>query len=312
MKIKVTNKLNLPDAFVIAIENDPYDPDDGGQHSDYTITGLLKPPRMAVLSTQHEIIEDASERLYSLQGQIIHYILERAKPTLAAKGFIVEERFYKEYVVDGKSYLVSAKVDVYDPAKNRLSDYKYTSVAAANKGLKEEHRLQVNFQARLLRHEGYSVNDVDATADATLLLRDWSAMREYEGYPKSPCMVHNVPLMSDSDVDAFVVERIRLHEAAKAVLPECSEGERWQRNTYAVMKNCDAAKAVSGGVKDTLEEAEEVLKKHPEGLIETRVGKSTRCTTFCPVRTVCEQGKKYREDQEVKNEVDADGFVKVT
>ena len=284
MKIKVTNKLGLPEAFVRAVQNDPYDPDDGGKKSDYTITGLLKPPRMAVLSSSHTIVEDASDRLYSLQGQLIHGILERSKEELEAEGFVVEKRFYKVFEVDGKSYTVSAKIDVFDPVKGMLSDYKYTSVASVKHGLKEEHYWQINFQAELLRTAGFQVD----SANATILMRDWSAERVYETYPTSPCMLHPVSLALSSDILSYITSRIQLHERAKQELPNCTEEERWNRPTFAVMKDEKAAKATR--VFNTEFEALAFIKEKG-GIIEKRPGKSIRCLRYCPVRFVCDQAK---------------------
>lgn len=306
MKTKVTNRLKLPRAFVEAIQNDPYDPDDGGQHSDYTITGLLKPPRMAELARTNEVTEDAADRLYSLQGQIIHGILERSKQELEEQGFVVEKRFYRSYIVDGKTFIVSAKVDVFDPVDARLSDYKYTSVAAARKGLKDEHKWQVNFQAELVRSAGFVVD----SADATVLMRDWSAERTFAGYPASPAMVHNVPLLSTQEIDAFVVERIRLHEAAKVQLPQCTPEERWARSTFAVMKDTIAAKATR--VFDSQAEAESFVKDKGTGLVVERPGASIRCMRYCPVRSICGQAKEVlKEEAEAADPKDNDGFFKV-
>lgn len=306
MKIKVTNRLGLPNAFVKAIEADPYDPDDGGQKSDYTITGLLKPARMAELARTNEVTEDAADRLFSLQGQIIHGILERSKYELEREGFVVEKRFYKSYAVDGRIYVVSAKVDVFDPAAGRLSDYKYTSVGAAQKGLKDEHKWQVNFQAELIRSAGFSVD----RADATILMRDWSAERQYMGYPSSPAMVHNVPLLSTEEIDTFVVGRIRAHEAAKVQLPQCSNEERWSRPTFAVMKEVNAPKAIR--VYDSQKEADAFITAKGSGdVVVERPGKSIRCMRYCPVRSICSQAKEVLKEEVPLPEKDSDGFIKV-
>lgn len=287
MKIKVTNRLGLPQAIVHAVSNDPYDPGDG----DYTVTGLLKPPRMAVLSRGAEIVEDAADKIYSLQGQLMHYLLERAGHDLRAEGFVVEKRFTSVFTVDGKEYRVSAQVDLFDPKAGTLSDYKYTSVGAAKHGLKEDHRLQLNVQAELLRKAGHTVNQ----AEVVLLLRDWSAERTYDGYPESPALKQTVIFMTSAEVDAWIVERIRLHEAAKIVLPECTQEERWSRPKFAVMKSTTAARATR--VFESRAEAEEFLKE-PKGQgqsIVERPGEDVRCLRYCPARNVCSQAAKIRE-----------------
>lgn len=303
MRVKVTNRLGLPEAIVHAVSNDPYD---SGEGTSYSITGLLKPPRMAVLSKDAEVVEDAADRIYALQGQVMHHILERAGKDLEEQGYVVEKRFYKTYKVDGAIYRISGQIDLFDPATGLLSDYKYTSVGSAKRGLKEEHRLQLNVQARLLQEAGFEVKG----AEVVLLLRDWSAMRIYEGYPESPALKQVVEFMPSEEVDKWVVERIRLHEAAKKELPECSMEERWNRPTYAVMKTPTAGRATR--VFDTKVEAETFLttdKGKGQSIVE-RPGLSIRCLRYCPVRSVCEVGKKLQEEASAPV-VDADGFVKV-
>lgn len=304
MKYLITNNLNLPEPYIRAVENDPYDPDDGGTKSDYTITGLLKPARMAALNDNAEITEDATDRLYSLQGQLMHAILERAKPELEAEGFVIEKRFYKSYLVNDRIFVVSAKIDVYDPVQARVSDYKYTSVGSSKKGLKYEHYYQVNFQAELLRHAGFPVEK----ADTTLLLRDWSKERTYQGYPVSPCVVQPVQLLPPKEVDKFIIGRISAHEAAKTTLPLCTDEERWSRPTFAVMKDNTATRALR--VFDTKEEAESFItaKGIQTAVLVARAGQSIRCMRYCPVRSICEQGRK----EATAAVVDADGFIKVT
>lgn len=301
MKRKITNRLGLPAPIVKAVTNDPYDAGD----SDFTITGLLKPPRMVQLSKYAEVVTDAGDRLYSLQGQIMHHILERAGKELAAEGYIVEKRFYTTYVVDGKIYRVSVQIDLFDPAKGILQDYKYTSVGAAKKGLKEDHRFQLNFQAEVLRRNGFQVD----LAEVVLLLRDWSAERTYEGYPESPCIKQVVKLMSKEEVDAWVVERIVAHEAAKVSLPLCTDEERWSRPTFAVMKTPTAVRATR--VFDNRTDADDFIAAKGGTVVE-RPGRSIRCMRYCDAKSVCEQAKAILGDEESTPEVGEDGMMKVS
>lgn len=282
MKVKITNKLGLPESIVQAVMNDPYS--SGG--SDYTATGLLKPARMAQLEKTCEVTEDAADRLYSLQGQVMHTILQRAGEELLAQGFIVEKRFESEFVVDGRVYRVSAQVDLFDPATGTLSDYKYTSVAAAKHGLKPEHKMQLNLGAELLRRAGYSVNRLEIVA----LLRDWSVERTYKDYPTAPVMKQECPMMSSEEVTAWVEDRVRAHEAAKLSLPTCTDEERWSRPTYAVMKGLNDAKAFR--VFDTLPEAQAFIAASTAPLVlVARPGSSIRCMRYCPVREFCSQAR---------------------
>lgn len=299
MKVTLTNKLGLPEAIVKAIENDPYS--SGG--SDYTATGLLKPARMAQLMKTLETTEDASERLYSLQGQVMHLILERAGEGLKSEGYIVEKRFYMEIEYEGTKKSISAQIDLFNPSTGVLSDYKYTSVASASYGLKEDHRLQLNLQAELLRKNGYTVN----RAEVVLLLRDWSAERDYEGYPDSPVQKQEVPLMSSEYVTMWVSKRVEAHEAAKVSLPLCSNEERWSRPSFAVMKAPTDARAVRVFSSKDEANAYVLTAKAPNLLVIERSGKSIRCLRYCPARFVCEQAKTSSPAPVM----DEDGFIKL-
>jgi hypothetical protein len=308
MKYKLTNRLNLPGPIVEAVKNDPYTAGD----SDYTATSLLQPPRIAALRSKYGVTEDAADRIYTLQGQIMHGILERAGKELAQQGYIVERRFKGTFRIGSRIFKVSAQIDLFDPASATLSDYKYTGVYAANNGLKEEHRLQLNLQAELLRREGFQVEK----AEVILFFRDWHASRASEdrSYPQSPVMKQEVPLMTAEEVKGWVIGRIVAHESAKQELPLCTDEERWAtKSKWAVMKE---GRKSALRVFDTKEEAinfmtQDDFYRAPNApiisLVE-RPGRSIRCLHWCPVRSTCEQGKQYRP----KLEVDEDGFVKVS
>ena len=92
--MKYTNKLNLPEIYVRAVTNDPYD----SSGSDTSTTVLLSPPRINALRKKHanEIVEDVSERFFSLDGQAIHYVIERSK----TENDLVEKiLFYKDKTI---------------------------------------------------------------------------------------------------------------------------------------------------------------------------------------------------------------------
>ena len=77
--MQITNNANLPEAIVNAVRNDPYD----AGACDISVTKLIGPPQIRVLEREHaeELTEDASDRIWSLIGQIGHGILERAEFT---------------------------------------------------------------------------------------------------------------------------------------------------------------------------------------------------------------------------------------
>lgn len=300
MPIKLTNKLGLPESIVRAVQNDSYDPG----CSDYTATSLIKPARMKELERTNTLEVDVSMRLWSLQGQIMHFILQRAADSLDK--FIVEKRFYHGYTVDGKSYSVSAQVDLLDTKAEVLSDYKYTSTGSHKFGLKEDYYWQLNIQAELARKNGYKVS----RAEVVSLFRDWSAEKDYTGYP-DPVVKQEVPLLPSKQVDEYIVARIREHEAAKRNLPLCNDEERWNRKTYAVMKDELAKRALPGSLTDSKEVALQFIKdKAPNGILQER-GSDRRCLgKYCDAWQVCKQAHE-RNPELLEDLPDEDGFVTV-
>ena len=104
--------------------------------------------------------------------------------------------------------------------------------------------------------------------------------------------------MWDNDkIEAFIRERIEIHRNSKVSddwgdeLPECTEEERWIRETKYALKKEGRKTAIR--VLDTEEEAQVMLKELPEkdkGFIEIRKGEAIRCTrNYCGVSQWCSQ-----------------------
>lgn len=295
---KPTNKLNLPAPLYKALCNDSYSPGE----SDYTATGLIAPARIEALKILHKdnIQEDASDLIYSLQGQSVHTILERAAEDLKSEGWIAETRFY--HIVDGKK--VGAQIDVFHPDTGLLQDYKLTSVYKVKDGITEEFAQQMNIQAELLRRNGYEIKKMEIVA----ILRDWSkgererevrSFGEHASYPANQVVILDVPLIPSEEVVEFIRTRINAHESARnGTLPQCSAEERWaQPDKWAVMK-WGQKKAVS--LHNSQEAAELVANSlHTEGkpvIVQKRPGTSRRCESYCPVAKFCTQYKKLKGD----------------
>ena len=115
----ITNIHNLPDALVAAVRNDPYQ---GG--GDISVTKLIDAPQRRGLWARHkdDIEEDVSERIWSLLGQAVHHILERAETNA-----LVEQRLFAE--VGGT--ILSGQFDRLHFDTKTLSDYKVTTAFKA-------------------------------------------------------------------------------------------------------------------------------------------------------------------------------------
>lgn len=213
-----TNRYNLPSAVVDAIVNDSYNKG----ACDFSITELIAPARQRALRKVHEhsIEEDASDRLWSLYGQVAHTILERAGRTNAnAK---TEERFFMD--IDGD--IVSGQIDSLNLENGTLQDYKFTAAWSftGSKAPKAEHIQQLNMQAYLLRSKGMEVNKLEIVA----LLRDWqlSKAKKDNKYPP-PVVVQRLPMWTDAETLAFIKGRIYEHKRARLELPQCTSEETW-------------------------------------------------------------------------------------
>lgn len=279
--MKLTNNLNLPQPLVEAVANDSYD---RGQ-ADISITGLLRPPRLAALEEAHasEITEDVSERIWSLVGQVVHGVLERAD-----KSGIVERRLWMQ--VEG--WTVSGQMDRYQDGV--LQDYKFvTAYKFKNGGVPEEFENQMNLYAELLRHHGHVVKRLEIVG----ILRDWSKLeaRRDANYPQQQVIVRQVPLWTPERAGKFMRERVLLHRQARFTLPECTPEERWAKpSVYAVMK---PGRKTAVRLHATKDAAELHASSDPSLYIVYRPGESVRCSAYCPVSKFCAQYAKLTESE---------------
>jgi hypothetical protein len=268
----ITNKLNLPDVFVRAVENDPYSPGD----CDISCTALIdaNQPRRLRLAHEGEITEDVSDRIWALIGQLIHGLLERGAPEHA----IVEERFF----MDIGRYKVSGQVDTL--IDGVLTDYKVTSVWSVVYG-KPEWERQLNVLAALARANGHRVDKVQIIA----ILRDWSKYKAREkGYPGRQVVVLEQPLWTQDTAVDYIQKRLGVHFSDAAPV-QCTDEERWARpDTFAVMgKGRKRALRVLGSASEAAQWAEDNSKE--DVTIEHRPGESVRCESYCNVRDWCPQ-----------------------
>lgn len=222
---QLTNRYNLPRPLVRALERDPYSRGD----CDISVTQLIQPPRKVELERQHasEMVEDASDRLYALYGQIAHTILERA-----ADSSIVEKRLYAECL----GWKISGQVDLIE---DLVTDYKLTTVWSVRDGHKQEYIDQLRILRWLCHMNGIEVKGLQNV----LLFRDWrpSESLKYDWYPPK-VLVMPVEMRLLNEDAAFTMLRVDAHQLARGFLehppgpsafipgrlPECTDEERWQ------------------------------------------------------------------------------------
>lgn len=271
----LTNVHGLPDALVNAVKNDPYT---GG--GDISVTKLIDAPRRRTLNKKFRefVVEDVSERIWSLMGQAVHTVLERAETTA-----IVEKRLYAEVL----GWRVSGQFDRLTIADGVLQDWKLTTTYKSEGDVSWERQLNI---LRWLAHKnGIEVNRLQVVA----IFRDWKrseALRKPE-YPQRNVVVIEVPVWTLEQCEAYVNERVALHQASEmGEEVSCTEEERWYSGTtYALMK--DGGKRAKK-VATTLVDLGEIPEGH---YVEERPGSSRRCEGYCEVAPFCSQYQEWKK-----------------
>lgn len=289
--MKLTNLLNLPQPLVDAVKNDGYT----RGTADISVTELIGPPRIAALKRAHEeeIEEDASDRIWSLLGQSIHTILERANRTGIAE---------RRLSIGVEGWTISGGMDLYQE-DGVLVDYKTTSAWSVKGGVKDEWEKQLNVYAVILRRNAICVEGLKVVA----ILRDWSKLeaRRDPSYPQSQVVSFDVPLWTQEDAEKYVRERVILHQQARVSLPECTQEDRWARpTTYALMK-VGGKRAMK--LYENVADANAHASSDPKNLrVEVRPGESVRCSAYCAVAKFCTQYQQTQAASQPQAEMESE------
>lgn len=287
--MKYTNKYNLPESIFTALCGNDYN----NQGTDYSVTTLLKAPRIVQLERRYwdECEQDVTDRLSSFAGSGIHgrleYFLRKDKT------FIVEHRVFTE--VMGRK--VSGQADVFK--KGKLSDFKTTSVwSVINHDSKmQDWEAQLNIYRYLFSLDSIVVNELEIIA----WCMDWErskAMRE-RNYPPQRVVTLPVTCWDLKYTAQFVQDRVALHIAAESCddssLPLCSAKDTWESSTrYAVMQpGKDRATRVLDTEQDAVQYIDE--RRLKDATVVCRPGRRVRCEDYCMVNRWCSQFKEYCE-----------------
>ena len=293
--MKYTNRHNIPQEIINAVHNDNY----SRGKATISATGLLQPPRIRLLAQEHydKLTIDVSDEIWKLLGQSVHTILERANENNEAT--ITEQRMFAKV----NDWTVSGQTDSIDVKSNILKDYKITSVWSIVSALqdgKTDWEQQLNIYAYLYKQNtGKTIDQLNIIAIA----RDWNKnqyLRSGGDYPPSPITVLDIDLWSDEKQEAFIKQRVSIHQEAEVdylindKLPLCTDEERWRRkDTYRVEKK---GRKTAVRVLDTQEEADKYMDGHKDSkllkVVEAK-GECVRCANYCDVAEFCNQ---YNEE----------------
>lgn len=306
--MKITNKYHLPEPVVFAVTHDRYDPGDG----DVSCTTLIAPAQIFQLRLVHgdEAEEDASDRIWSMIGSAVHYIVENACEDMRAKGLwtgdsISERRFY--HTIANKK--VSAQIDLYHDRE--LTDFKVTSVWAIKdarfKG-KDEWIAQLNIQRYLMQKNGIEVDKLWIMAIA----RDWnkSGRLRDKDYPPRAVKIP-IKVWTMEQTKAYIMSRINALYSEHRIL--CTPAEMWETQTkHAVMKKGrQRALRLLDSRDDALEWAlannHAIRLEDTQGIemkgghyIEIRPGERKRCADYCDMAPFCDQYKDWKKAMGIK------------
>ena len=276
--MKITNKYDLPEILVAAMENDPYTRGD----ADISVTQLIDSPRVRELRKEHPDREsDVSDMVWAFFGQSVHAMLERIPET---EGVIREQRISIE--LDKK--ILSGQFDlIYG---STMADYKVTSVWSVIYG-KPEWDFQLNTLRYIWEKQGgHPIDRLQIIA----FLRDWQKSKAGDNYPVAPICAIDIDLWDMEKAERYIAARMNRHFSDELY---CSDRETWKKDDTWAMKKKGRKTAVK--VFHAEQEANDALEKFgtSDNWIEHRKGRFTRCEDYCDVQQWCDQFSKSVEQR---------------
>ena len=258
--MKITNKMNLPLAFVEMAKSD-YTP----TPKRYSATALLKGIREVILERRHgeEIEQDVSDMIWLLFGTAVHSVLEHQ--TEGATEF--KETYVEMPVGD---YKVSGRFDLYDAATQTITDYKTCSVWKVVHNDFDDWKKQLLIYAAIMNYTGFPVKRGQIVA----MMKDHSKSKAKfdPTYPQFPVLQIRFDF-SDKDfegINAFIRERLMQISAAEKLpddeLPVCTLEERFNSgDKYAVMRKGRSPRGERGLKFPVDVIAQGVFRRSPRG-----------------------------------------------
>jgi len=277
--MKITNKQNLPQAFVKMAESD-YTP----TPKQYSATALLKGVREVILERRHgdRIEQDASDMIWLLFGTAVHSILERQ----AEGDTEFKETFVKMPVGD---CFVSGRFDLYDAATETITDYKTCSVWKVIFGDYPDWKKQLLIYGAIMNYCGFPVKHGQIVA----IMKDHSKRdaKIKPDYPELPVKTIKFDF-TDADfaeIDAFIRDRLDQLSAAEKLpddeLPVCTSEERFNSgDKFAVMRK---GRKTALRVLDSAESADKWKEDNGGDYIELRQGEDKKCKDYCSACEFC-------------------------
>lgn len=274
----ITNKTNLPKAFVSAIRNERHN-----KENEYSATTILKGACEVELTRRHfdEIEIDVSDSVWQIFGTAVHQIFENQK----------DETFKEEkFEVPVSNSVVTGRVDSYDLENEILVDWKTASTWKVIYQDFEDWKKQGLIYAWLMKQNGLNVKKCRFIA----LLKDHSKSKARidSNYPQLPTYTYEFDVTENdlNEIEKFIFNKVAEFECARESkdedLPPCSKEERWATDdTWAVMKEGrKSAVRVFNNKEDAEKMLDELDDKH---WLQERKGESKKCSDYCACRNFC-------------------------
>lgn len=288
-----------------------------GQYDfEFSVTDLTRPTKQYWLSKRYgdEITIDlVKDNYWSLLGSIAHFILEHYAPA----HYLVEERQHCILNVDGHRVLFHGKPDAYDPEIKMLYDYKFTSPYSFL-NLKWEYEFQLNANKYLFDTRGiktdrianvYMFRELNAQHQRTIpnYPTKFIEVKEFEPWERS---------VTENKIKELILEKINASQLKRKELPDCSDEERWMRDSrWVAYKRKKATKKepypdfsskaflwadTEQELNQQLEVVNEEVKK------EYRPGEAKRCDSYCAVAPWCHQRQQELKliEEQKKNRIE--------
>lgn len=286
--MKVTNKNNLPQAFVNAVNVKRHN-----RSGEFSATTLNKGIKEIVLADRHfdEIEIEASDNVWAVFGNAVHEIMEKQED-----GNFHEEKFR----VGVLHSVVTGQVDSYDMENGIIFDWKTASVWKVQFEDFDDWKKQGLTYAWLLKQSGLDVKKCRFVA----FLKDHSKTkaRTDKGYPQLPVHVYEFDVTADDlkATEERIYQKVQALELARTLedndIPPCTKEERWaDGEKWAVMK---AGRKSAVKLFDSEEEANAMAEENGKGyFVEHRPAISRKCGDYCNVCRWCNFYKNEMGDE---------------
>ena len=286
--MKVTNKLNLPAAFVNAVSvrrhNEP---------GCFSATTLNKGCKEIILTDRHfdEITVDAADSVWAVWGTAVHALLE-SQP---------DNNFHEEsFKVPVSNSFVTGQVDSYDMENGVINDWKTASVWKVQFNDFKDWRAQGLTYAWLLQQSGLEVKKCRFVA----LLKDHSKTKAKtdSSYPQSPVFIYefDVTAADLEETAARILAKVQEIESAYKLdddaIEPCSAEERWaDGEKWAVMKN---GRKTAIKLFDNSADADAMAGEMGNAYyVEHRPAISRKCGDYCNCKDFCNFYKAMKKGE---------------